>query len=77
MAYTEKQSPQSVSIQFFLILYPATVLSCVLASVWINYCRGGEPICYHGPDELRIIACGPQNQIICLTILPLPNYEEE
>jgi len=28
------------------------------------YARGGEPIYYHGPHELCIIACGLQNQII-------------
>jgi len=28
------------------------------------YVRGGEPIHYHGPHELCIIAGGPQNQWI-------------
>jgi len=30
----------------------------------IVYSRGGEPIYYHRPDELTIIAGGPQNQLI-------------
>ena len=29
-----------------------------------TYNKGGEPIYYHGPHELCIIAGGPQNQLI-------------
>jgi len=36
-------------------------------------CQKGT-LYYRGPHELRIIAGGPQNQLI---LLPLSNYEEE
>jgi len=39
-------------------------LSLVTRCTMILYCRGGEPIYYHGPHEFCIIAGGPQNQLI-------------
>jgi len=30
----------------------------------ITFKPGGEPIYYHGPDKLCVIAGGPQNQLI-------------
>jgi len=39
--------------------------------------QGGEPIYYHGPHELCIIAGGTQNQLIFGKILPLSSYGEE
>jgi len=35
--------------------------------------RVGEPICYHGPQELCIVAGGPKNQF-CPKIISLSNY---
>ena len=40
------------------------------------YCRGGEPIYYHGPYKLWIIAVGPQITTLYPKILPLSYYED-
>ena len=47
---------------------------CFLHSCSV-YIRRGEPIYYHGPHEVFIVADGPQINQFCL--LPLSNYEEE
>ena len=51
-------------LTFQIIRQPFTIKAAEVKTTSNDYTKGGEPIYYHGPHEMCIMAGGPQNQLI-------------